>query len=244
MKDSVVERIRLVKEAGDDYELLKKHLCPFYEKGSHPDCVGCSKTEAQLDECKEVYLEQITMRPMDIWTEEFEVFSVEKRDKVPIGEISGIGINCNSCYMYDKCPMYKKGYECGIEWDSGRPKNPAEFMDFLVEVQYERVNRARVFEKIDGGVPDANLSAEIDRLENFVMNKVEMGRERLSMKIEASGPATSGGGILSKIFGAKSDTPELPEKTESSKDIIDIPSEIVKPESIRVPRKRKSHGTD
>ena len=186
---------------------------------------------------------------MDLWKEEFDKFVVRDREQIYIEEVVGIGINCDSCYMYDKCPLYKKGFACGIKWDTNKPKNPTDFMDFLIGTQYERVRRSAVFEKIDGGVPDVGLSNEIDRLHDLVASKIEMGRDRLSISVEASGAATSqssGGGILAKLFGGG--TPALPEKkpmeiSESSpsfKDTIDIQDAVeVKTEPVKVPRKRK-----
>ena len=151
--------------------------------------------------------------------------------------------------MYDKCPLYKKGYACGIKWDTNKPNTPAEFMDFLINTQYERVRRSAVFEKIDGGVPDVGLSSEIDRLHDLVASKTEMGRERFSLSVEATGAASqsnNGGGILAKLFGGG--TSALPEKkpieipatavsVESDFDIQDAVE--VKPEPVKVPRQRK-----
>jgi hypothetical protein len=103
-----------------------------------------------------------------------------------------------------------------------------------------------VFEKVDGGVPDAGLSGEMDRLNAFVNAKLEVGRERFTMKVEASGgvgsSASSGGGILSKLFGGgaktvEEKTIEIPAKPESRKDIMDV-EEIKIPE--KIPRKRKT----
>lgn len=201
MKDSIEKRAKLVRDA-EDPEELKKHLCPFFEKGGHPDCMMCRRTEADLDECRDYYLERITLIPLDIWDESFDKFIVQSRDKIEMSEIVGIGINCDSCYMSDKCPLFKRGFVCGIEWGDNKPNTPMEYMDFLLNTQYERVKRASVFEKIDGGVPDANLSAEMDRLTDFLNIKDNMGRDRLSINVEASGAAQSGGGgILAKLFG-------------------------------------------
>lgn len=247
--ESVKKRIMAVR-AAETPEDLKKHVCPFFEKGGYSDCLTCRKTEADLDECRDYYLERIKIFPMDLWSEEFDKFVVMEREQVSIEEVVGIGINCDSCYMYDKCPLYKKGYSCGIKWDTNKPNTPTEFMDFLISTQYERVKRSSVFEKIDGGVPDVGLSSEIDRLHNLVASKIDMGRERLSINVEASGSAVpaSSGGILSKIFGGGA----LPEKkpmeisasSEALKDTADITDfeEVKTPQ--KVPRQRKKGNLD
>ena len=223
MKDDIKKRIELVKES-DYVEHLVKHLCPFFEIGEHPDCMSCRKTESDVLECKDAYLERITKTPMEIWGPDFDKLLVESRNKIPIGEIVGIGVNCDSCYMYDKCPMFKSGFECAVDWNDNAPSTPEGFYDFLVSTQYERVRRASVFEKVDGGVPDVNLSNEMDRLSGFVEGKADLSRERFSLSVEATGASagSGGGGILAKLFGGGGSTPkELPEK---SADVIPIPT--------------------
>lgn len=231
MKETIEKRTKAILEA-ETPEDLKKCLCPFYEKGDHPDCSTCRKTEADLDECRDYYLERIKLVPMEIWSEDFDKFIVQERDTIDLDEVVGIGINCDSCYMYDKCPLYKKGFACGIKWDNNKPKNPNEFMEFLINTQYERVKRAAVFEKIDGGVPDVGLSSEMDRLHDLVASKIEMGRERLSINVEATGAATpsSGGGILAKLFGGGGGSKELPSKATTGEFIEAV--EIKEPEKL------------
>lgn len=244
MKESIEKRIAQIKEA-EEPEDLKKCLCPFFDKGGYPYCLTCRKTEADLDECRDYYLGRIRLVPLDLWSEEFDKFIVREREQVDLEEIVGIGINCDSCYMYDKCPMYKKGFACGIKWDTNKPKTPSDFMDFLIGTQYERVKRSAVFEKIDGGVPDAGLSGEMDRLHDLVASKIEMGRERLSVNIEATGASRpEGGGILAKLFGGGS--PALPEKktieipeTPASRDGVGELTEFEEvKEPVKVPRQR------
>ena len=91
--------------ATEDYEELKKCLCPFFEKGGYPDCSACRRTESDIDECKSYYLERIVLAPMDLWTDHFDKCKVQSRETVSAEEIVGIGISCDNCYMYDKCPM-------------------------------------------------------------------------------------------------------------------------------------------
>ena len=113
--DTIEKRIEAVRGT-EDADLLKRHLCPFFEKGGYPDCMTCRKTEDNLLDCREYYLKRIKTIPMDIWCEDFDKFIVNTRDKVSVNEIIGVGMNCNSCYIYDKCPMYRKDFACGIDW--------------------------------------------------------------------------------------------------------------------------------
>lgn len=242
MKDSIEKRIAAIKEA-EDGDSLRKCVCPFYEKGGHPDCLICRKTDADVEECRDYYLERIAIVPLDIWDESFDKFIAMDRDKTDLEEIVGIGINCDSCYMADKCPLFKRGYVCGIKWDNHKPNTPGEFIDFLINTQFERVKRASVFEKIDGGVPDAGLSGEMDRLTDYLNIKDNMGRDRLSINVEASGAARpAGGGILAKLFGggATEEPKALTEVPESRKDIGEVTEFEEIKEPIKIPRKRKN----
>lgn len=245
MKESIEKRIALIKsaETSDD---LRRHLCPFFDKGGFPDCLTCRKTDADLEECRNYYLERITHVPQDLWSEDFDKILVKGREQVSLEDVVGIGINCDNCYMYDKCPLYKKGYACGIKWDSNRPTTPTDFMDFLINTQYERVKRSAVFEKIDGGVPDVGLSGEIDRLRDLVASKTEMGREKFSLSVEASGAATpqAGGGILARLFGGNKELPEkkpieISATPSSREDVMDIQDAVEIKEAEKVPRRRK-----
>lgn len=243
MLESIEKRIQLIRDA-EEPEELKKHLCPFFEKGGHTDCVTCRRTEDDLDECREYYLSRIALIPMDIWNPEFDKVLVQDRDKVNLEDIVGVGINCDSCYMSDKCPHFKKGFVCAIKWDNDRPKTPAEFMDFLINTQYERIKRSSVFEKLDGGVPDANLSGEMDRLTNFLSIKDSMGRDKLSINVEASAANNGGGGILAKLFGGGGSSAPAVAAPSAPIAIEAADAEIVEDEEkekvkVKIPRKRE-----
>lgn len=226
MNAEIRKRITDVLNSEDPGD-LRECVCPFFEKGGYPFCITCARAEADVNECKDFYLRHITTHPMDTWDATFDSADVLPRDKVNIDEVSGIGINCDTCYMYDKCPLYRVGHACAIKWDSDKPKTPSEIMDFIIDTQYERVRRATVFEKLDGGVPDAGLSGEMDRLTNYINIKNNMGRDRLSISVEASGVgASSGGGILSRIFGGSK---EIPEKSDMVKTIDVKDFEELKP---------------
>lgn len=236
MKDTIRKRIEEIQKA-ESPEDLRKCVCPFYEKGGHTDCVTCLKDEASIETCKDYYLERIATNPMDVWCEDFDKIITLTRDAQPIESLVGVGITCNTCYMNERCPLYKKDYACGIDWKSNKPKTPAEFMDFLIDMQYERVRRSAVFEKIDGGVSDLGLSGEMDRLNSYIAQKEDMGRDRVSVNIEASASSgSSGGGILAKLFGGGSSQPALDQAKPSAIDIDAV--EIKDTEKL----KRNSHA--
>ena len=211
LSESIKNRIAVVKDF-DDFEELRKNLCPFYEGGGCPDCRACSKKESDLETCRESYLEHIYDNPMEVWEEAFDAVLVKRREKVSLEEVYGIGINCNNCYMSDKCPLYKADYACGIEWGDRKPQTPEEYMQFLIHSQYERVKRSSVFEKLDGGVPDMGLSTEMDRLSTYIQNHVYLRADRVSVNIEATRTNNEGGGILAQLFGGGKQSLSEPKK--------------------------------
>lgn len=202
---SIESRIALIKEHSEDIEGLKKHCCSFFQSGGFMDCTVCMQKEEDVNECKDYYLEHINTHPQLIWTPEFDCVKVEKRELVSIDDIVGIGINCDCCYMADKCPLHKEHTICGINWKGKKPETYEEFMDFLIDIQYQRVQRTAVYEKLDGGVVDVNLSSEMDRLNSLLYSKEDARKERLSISVEAKGDgASQGGGILAQLFGGGS----------------------------------------
>ena len=232
---TVQKRLDLIKSA-DDSSQLKAHLCPFYQKGGHTDCPGCLQTEKDLEECKDDYLSRISIHPMDLWSPEFDEALAKPREMIAFGEAVSLGTTCNQCYMYDKCPYFRSGYMCKIDWGSEKPQTPESMLDFLIDLQYKRVKRSSVFEQVDGGVPDAGLSGEMDRLDGLIADKANLGRERFSLNVEASGSSTtSGGGILSKIFGGGS--PKAIEEKPVEK--IELPIEDAEYAEVKSAPKRK-----
>lgn len=245
MTDAIREKIEIIKSSTES-EDLRKHLCPFFEKGGCPECIVCDKSEASLQECKDIYLERIVSIPIPVWNEDFENPVAFGRKAVSPNEITGVKISCNRCVIATKCPLFRKDYVCGIDWGADKPVTPSDFMDFLITMQYERVRRASVFEQVDGGVPDAGLSGEMDRLRNLISFKNDMGRDRLSINVEASRTSsTQSGGILAKLFGGGNSEPsskpiEIPAKAVSMADAIEI-KDVVDDgcdKKVKIPRKR------
>lgn len=243
ISESVLKRIEAIKSAKDSDE-LKKCLCPFFKLGLNPDCVGCEQLEKDLEDCKDDYLQKIAVHPMDIWSEDFDAVKVKSRDKISYEDAKQLGTSCDTCYMYDKCPYYKAGYVCAIEWGSNKPKTPADMMDFLIDLQYKRVRRSSTFEQADGGVPDAGLSGEIDRLSGLMLDKANLNAERFSLNVQASSTSTesSGGGILAKIFGGGGSPKAIEDKPAPK---IELPVEEADFEEVKdKPKKKRTRKSD
>lgn len=199
----VDENILRLSSDPEDMLAVKEIVCPFYKRGKLPDCIGCAQKTEKLTECSSNYIELVRVRPALVY--DTSLNDPILRKKIPIydtGDIK-IGLACDTCYVADKCPVYKAGHSCGIAWDTNLPKNSDEFMDLLINVQTVRVRRAVLQEELDGGVADRNVSAEMDRLQNLVAAKADLSAERFSMHLTAKGSpdGNKGPGILSRIFG-------------------------------------------
>lgn len=207
-KAEIIERAKKLASESDTNK-IKEVVCKFYQRGNHPDCyspsgcAGCSEPDRILA-CRDMYLSRIFRNPMEVWTPEFDKVTVREKKKVDV--IENIGLACNTCYIADKCPEKQTDAMCSIDFTDGNvDRTPKSILNKMIGLQQERVNKARVHEELDGGVPDQNLSAEIDRLAGLAQMKQELEADKFSLKIEASSNSKEGsreaGGILSRIFG-------------------------------------------
>ena len=199
--------------ADDDVDVAKSIVCKFYRGGGNPGCKRCMQQPETVLDCKEEYILKIASHPMEYWEKAFDSLNV--REKVSVDEVKELAMNCNRCYMSEKCPMFLANATCGIDFGQELEKlTPVQITEKLIEIQFERVNRGRKVEAIDGGVPDQTLSGEIDRLTGMIKTKGDLQRETFSLKIEGSRPADSDGpGLLASIFGNNS-APALPKAEE------------------------------
>ena len=210
--------------AKDDEELSvsKKIVCSFYKNGSYPKCSGCSQEDETVEECKSSYMGTILNRPMESWSKEFDAYEV--REKTSIAELPELGLNCDNCYIAKHCPLHKVKSMCAVNWEVSKEATPKEAYSKLIEMQRARIMRATKYEEIDGGIPDQNLSVEMDRLAELIKAKSDLDVNKFSMKIESRG---NNSGILKDLFG-----PDLgiEGKKEEKPETIDIDAEIIEPE--------------
>lgn len=107
-----------------------------------------------------------------------EVAMYEKRSvgKIAIGEFikkSGDVMVCNYCHIAEKCPMFKEDSECAFDFAPAESSNnPLTTIDFLIKTQTERVNRAMLIEKMEGGNINKVYSAELRILEGLNMSRM------------------------------------------------------------------------
>lgn len=247
-KAKIREALDLTEEE-DKYAELKSWVCPFFKAGEYSPCIKCRVEQYDLDQCTEYFLDRIEHFKQDQYTPKFDLPLANTRQRVKLEEIQDIGMTCNSCYMSEKCPSFEKHSACGIDWDDVPEGNTAK-IDAVIEMQYKRIKRAQTFELIDGGVPDTNLSSEMDRLTGLIAMKDNIGRDRLSVSIEASGGATqAGGGVLAQLFGRQAPAP-LPANTTQDINHLEVKEPIqiaaqttdFAPDTFVEPYERKKSG--
>ncbi|MBO8161101.1 MAG: hypothetical protein H0Z24_05645 [Thermosipho sp. (in: Bacteria)] len=126
---------------------------------------------------------------------------------------------CDTCYAAQSCPEYKAGYVCAYNkmfkrFDTRDMNDIIDAMQSMVNLNLERMQRVALFEILDGGMPDGNLTAMIDqnmRLLKLLKDMYQYGNPEVLKQtkikradgteetiVQVSNPR--GGGILEKLF--------------------------------------------
>lgn len=109
-----------------------------------------------------------------------EVAMYEKRQtgKIAIADFiktSGDVMICNYCHIAEKCPLFKEDNTCGFDFSqSDANKDPLSTINNLIAIQTERVNRALLMEKMEGGNINKVYSAELKALDNLNISKMNI----------------------------------------------------------------------
>lgn len=112
-------------------------------------------------------------------------------------------LQCNTCYIREQCPMFTPNSSCAYEIpvEIRTSTQLAALQDTLIEIQTQRVLRQNMIEQVEGGFADQKTSEEMDRLQRMIAKKHELGKDRISINIEASS-GSGGPGMISRIFGS------------------------------------------
>lgn len=142
---------------------------------------------------------------------------------------------CDTCYAAQTCPDFKAGYVCAYNkmfkrFDSRNLEDIVDAMQSMVNLNMERMQRVAIFEMLDGGMPDGNLTNMIDQNMRLLMNLKQMqeaGAMQVLKKttvinsdgsssetVQVNSPAS--GGILEKLM-EKSLARHQGEETEKEK---------------------------
>jgi hypothetical protein len=127
---------------------------------------------------------------------------------------------CDTCYKADGCPKYKPGYVCAFhkvfkQFNTRNSDDVLDAMHSLVEVNIERLQRMMMFEQMDGGFADQNVTSLIDQNMKYLNMLAEMesrGKKITAQQrivIDENGKTETvttvsanpqSGGILQKLF--------------------------------------------
>lgn len=141
-------------------------------------------------------------------------------------------MSCNTCYAAQSCPEFKEGYVCAFNkmfkrFDSRNAEDVLDAMSSMVNLNMERMQRVAIFEMLDGGSPDSNLTNMIDQnmrlLQQMreVQNSQEVVRQTRVMRADGSMEQTTHvssnapGGVMEMLMkqmmnkSAKSDDEEI-----------------------------------
>jgi hypothetical protein len=113
---------------------------------------------------------------------------------IPIFEMVAQSMECNNCYLQDRCKYYRADGPCYFKQDN-RLENLNDIANMkrnLLIAQLGRLFHALYQEKLDGGVIDRNLSFDIDRT-YALLESLEASLEPApeSLEIKAKGGAVS-----------------------------------------------------
>ena len=156
-------------------------------------------------------------------------------------------LNCDTCYKSGDCPEYMPGYVCAFDkmfkrFDTRNAEDVIDAMCSMVNHNLERLQRAMMFEIMDGGMATPEVTALIDQNAKL-LEKLQQIRQLSAQTIlqqrrtiMADGTETiensmsvnpSSGGILSQIFGGlskstKDEDINSPKKKAEFEEVIEV----------------------
>jgi len=112
-------------------------------------------------------------------------------------------LHCDTCHISGRCPRYKEKQPCGYDINI-RMETKADLqraIQVVLEAEFGRVMTGVLFEKIEGGILDKNLSAElmtfvqlVERVKNIFDIR---GEEELTIKAKGGGAVAS---MMASVF--------------------------------------------
>jgi len=148
---------------------------------------------------------------------------------------------CDRCYASQKCVEYEAGKACAYNkmfkrFNTRNMEDLIDAMQSMVSLNLERMQRVAMFEILDGGLPDGNLTSFIDQntrlinslkhlydtegLEELRHTKVYRSDGTQVETTKVSNPQS--GGILEKLFSMNTPKKEGEEVEEKEDKIIEV----------------------
>jgi hypothetical protein len=116
-------------------------------------------------------------------------------------------LHCNTCYLTGRCPRYKEGQPCGYDINIRlETKSDLQLaLKIMLEAEYGRVMTGVLFEKMEGGVLDRNVSEEMQRFIGMVKSARDIFNVREEeITIKAKGRKGAVSQMLASVFNPKS----------------------------------------
>lgn len=134
---------------------------------------------------------------------------------------------CDSCFLAAKCPQYEPETSCAFELpvEARTTDQLARIQEVLIEIQVQRTLFARFSEEMEGGYPDPNVSAEMDRLQKMLKIKKEMDAEGFTLTVKAQARNAGQAGMFGRIFGERASEAARaiePVRTEDAAEVLGI----------------------
>lgn len=142
---------------------------------------------------------------------------------------------CDTCYKSGDCPEYKAGHVCAFDkvfkkFDTRNLDDLVDAMQSMAGFNLERMQRAMIFETMDGGMPTPEVTGLIDQnmrlLEKIrdlnahspkaILSQKKIIKEDGSQEVHTEMNVNpSQGGILSKLFA-------MDESSNKDEEIVDV----------------------
>jgi len=141
-------------------------------------------------------------------------------------------LHCDTCYMSGRCPRHMKGEPCGFDINV-RIDSQADLhkmLRILIEAQYGRAMTGILFEKLEGGVVNKDVSAEVQRLIGMVddIKGILKKEPEAEMTIHAKGNGGTLANMMAAVFAKTGSGGSGSGNTRVQRDankIIDVPFE-------------------
>lgn len=113
-------------------------------------------------------------------------------------------LRCKTCYLRKECPYYDINSEvCALkaieEIDTTTGEGIINIVQQLLKIQAERVFRFVKIEEIEGGMPDPNVTAELQVFVGLVEKLKRILSDDDYILVRAQGKSTQG--VLERLFG-------------------------------------------
>lgn len=115
-------------------------------------------------------------------------------------------LHCDTCHISGRCPRFKEGENCGYDINIRLEKKAdlQRAIQVMLEAEFGRVMTGVLFEKIEGGILDRNLSEEMTKFMNMVAQAKNIFdiRSDEEITIKAKGSQGAVASMLASVFNS------------------------------------------